>query len=150
MRQSLLGALAVATFATATFALAGAAGPPQSVTFPMKAENGSILNGSATIAQDKSDPSSVTISIVYKDVMFIPENVYPAHIHKGTCDKLDPKPAYPLTSMNSGKSTTLLKGVSLNELLKHSFAINVHSPTDIAKYVSCGDIAETETTKSGY
>jgi hypothetical protein len=151
MHRFTLGVFAAAILTGATFALAGA-GDQQSITFPMRAENGSILNGMATITADKNDPSSLTVSIVYKDVMFIPENIYPAHIHKGTCDRLDPKPAYPLKSMMTGRSTTDLKGVTLAELLKHSYSINVHSPTDIAKYVSCGEIAlpEKETSKNGY
>jgi len=114
--------------------------PPATVTVMMKAENGSVLNGTATITQDKTDPKSVTVSILYRDVMFIPENFYPTHIHKGTCAKLDPKPAYPLKAMNTGKSVTVLKGVSLAELLAHPYAINVHSPTNMGKYLSCGEI----------
>ena len=139
MRRFRPGIPAAATLA-AMLALVGAAGTPQSVTFPMKAENGSILNGTATITQDGTDPKTVTVSILYKDVMFIPENTYPTHIHKGTCAKLDPKPAYPLKAMNTGKSVTILKGVSLAELLAKPFAVNVHSPKDMSKYVSCGEI----------
>jgi hypothetical protein len=143
------GALALALATQAPIHAAG--GPSGSVTLAMKAQNGSVLNGTATITQDKTDPKSVTVSILYKDVMFIPENFYPTNIHKGTCAKLDPKAAYPLKAMNTGKSVTVLKGVSLAELLSHPYAINVGSPTDTSKYLSCGQIvAPAVGSKSGY
>ncbi len=64
----------------------------------------------------------------------------PDHIHKGTCANLDPKPAYILKPVVGGKSVTMVK-VSLADLLKEPMGINVHaSPTDLKKYVACGDI----------
>ena len=67
----------------------------------------------------------------------------PAHIHKGTCEKLDPKPAYPLTLVADGKSETTIPGVTLADLAKGSYAINVHkSTTDIPTYVSCGNLGK--------
>jgi len=145
----IVGALALALLAQAPARAGGE--PPVRVTILLKAENGSILNGTATLTREKADPGSVIVSILYKDVMFIPENFYPTHIHKGTCTKLDPKPAYPLKPMNTGKSVTVLKGVSLAGLLSHPYAINVHSPTDPSKYLSCGEIVmppKKETTKN--
>jgi len=35
-------------------------------------------------------------------------NAQPAHIHKGTCAKLDATPAYPLDNVVKGKSTTMV------------------------------------------
>ena len=65
----------------------------------------------------------------------------PAHIHKGTCDKLDPKPTYPLKSVVKGESETTVPDVTIAMLEKAPFAINVHkSTTEIAVYVSCGSI----------
>jgi len=65
----------------------------------------------------------------------------PAHIHKGTCDKLDPKPTYPLKAIHGGTSETTIPKVTIADLEKSPFAINVHkSTTDIATYVSCGNI----------
>ncbi|MHB1668247.1 MAG: hypothetical protein ACYCSR_05310 [Thiomonas sp.] len=64
----------------------------------------------------------------------------PDHIHKGTCANLDPKPAYVLKPVVGGKSVTMVNA-SLSDLLKEPMAINVHaSPTDLKKYVACGDI----------
>ncbi len=66
----------------------------------------------------------------------------PAHIHKGTCEKLDPKPTYPLKSVHDGQSETVIEGVTLAQLQKAPFAINVHKSTkEIPVYVSCGNLA---------
>jgi hypothetical protein len=65
----------------------------------------------------------------------------PAHIHKGTCDKLDPKPAYPLKTVHDGQSETTVEGVTIAQLEKAPYAINVHkSAKEIPVYVSCGNI----------
>ncbi len=69
----------------------------------------------------------------------------PAHIHKGTCEKLDPKPTYPLTTVKDGKSETTIPGVTLADLAKGNYAINVHkSTTDLPTYVSCGNLAKAK------
>ena len=79
-------------------------------------------------------------------------NAQPAHIHKGTCAKLDPTPAYPLKNVVNGKSVTVV-AVPLNTLLAGKYAINMHrSAKQMKIYVACGDItrhsapAETVTT----
>ena len=65
----------------------------------------------------------------------------PAHIHKGTCDKLDPKPTYPLKSVHDGQSETTVEGVTIAQLQKAPYAINVHkSAKEAAIYVSCGNL----------
>lgn len=65
----------------------------------------------------------------------------PAHIHKGTCDKLDPKPTYPLKAVHGGESETTIEGVTIAQLEKAPFAINVHKSTkEIPVYVSCGNL----------
>jgi hypothetical protein len=65
----------------------------------------------------------------------------PAHIHKGTCDKLDPKPAYPLKPVHDGQSETTIEGVTIAQLQKSPYAINVHkSAKEAAVYVACGNI----------
>lgn len=70
-----------------------------------------------------------------------PEGVaQPAHIHAGTCANLDPKPAYGLSPVKGGISSTVVS-VSIRALMASPMAINVHeSPKDIPKYVACGDI----------
>jgi hypothetical protein len=65
----------------------------------------------------------------------------PAHIHKGTCDKLDPKPAYPLKTVHDGVSETTIENVTIAQLEKSPFAINVHKSTkELPVYVSCGNL----------
>ena len=65
----------------------------------------------------------------------------PAHIHKGTCEKLDPKPAYPLKAVHDGQSETTVEGVTIAQLQKAPYAINVHkSAKEAAVYVSCGNL----------
>lgn len=65
----------------------------------------------------------------------------PAHIHKGTCEKLDPKPTYPLKVVHDGQSETTVEGVTIAQLQKSPYAINVHkSAKEAAIYVSCGNL----------
>ncbi len=65
----------------------------------------------------------------------------PAHIHKGSCTKLDPAPWKPLNPVVNGQSFTHLKGVSVAEIKKGAHATNVHkSANDLKTYVSCGDL----------
>ena len=65
----------------------------------------------------------------------------PAHIHKGTCEKLDPKPLYALTTVHEGQSEKTIEGVTIAQLQKTPHAINVHkSAKEAAIYVACGNI----------
>jgi hypothetical protein len=103
-------------------------------TFKLGAQNDSGENGTATLTQTAD-------GLVVKLALTGGTGDQPAHIHKGTCDKLDPKPAYPLTTVSDGTSTTTLKDVKLSELTSGTYAINVHkSTTDIKTYVACGNL----------
>jgi len=66
----------------------------------------------------------------------------PAHIHVGTC----PVPSavkFPLANVVDGKSTTTVE-IALKDLLKDTYAINVHlSAAEASKYVACGDLKVT-------
>ncbi len=105
------------------------------LTVPMKALGGSGETGSAVL-RDTAKGLVVTIHI--KNA----KGPQPAHIHKGSCAKLDPKPEYPLHNVVNGMSVTTVPGVTIGELIGKS-AINVHkSLTDIPTYVSCGDVAK--------
>lgn len=65
----------------------------------------------------------------------------PAHIHDGSCAKLNPKPKYPLNVVIDGISTSVID-VPLTQLTAGGFAVNVHKSTsDIPTYVACGDLA---------
>jgi hypothetical protein len=103
-------------------------------TFKISSQNGSGESGTATLTQSGG-------SLTVKLSLTGSSGEQPAHIHKGTCAKLDPKPAYPLTTVSDGKSETTIKDLKLSKLLAGSYAINVHkSTTDIKDYVACGDL----------
>lgn len=100
---------------------------------PMKAQNGSGETGTTTLKDTKN---GLVVTIHIKNA----KGPQPAHIHQGSCAKLDPKPEYPLHNVVNEMSVTTVKGVTIGEL-NGKAAINVHkSLTDIATYVSCGDI----------
>jgi hypothetical protein len=106
-----------------------------SVTVTMNAQNASGETGTAKLEQTGSD---VTVTLALTGGGSDPQ---PAHIHQGTCAKLNPAPKYPLTNVVAGKSVTVLKGMKLTDLETGAFAVNVHKSTsDIGTYVSCGDI----------
>ncbi len=113
---------------------------PNAMTKPLQikllAQNNSGETGTATL-MDSSKGLVVKLRLTggEKDVD------QPAHIHKGTCDKLDPKPTYPLKTVQNGESETTVPDVTIAELEKSPFAINVHKSTkEIPVYVSCGNI----------
>lgn len=136
-----LFALAAAASMTA---VAFAADPaPMNVTVTMGAQNGSNETGTATLTQRGND---VQVSV---DLQNAPAAPQPAHIHPGTCAKLNPAPKYPLSNVVNGKSMTTLKNVKLSDLTSGGFAINVHkSASDLATYVSCGDISAVQPSAS--
>ncbi len=90
-------------------------------------------------------------------------DVHPAHIHEGTCDNLDPNPAYPLSNVGLDmledgtptvgeemvgaasaipiESSVTTVDVALDDLLAEDYAISVHeSPENAENYIACGDI----------
>jgi uncharacterized cupredoxin-like copper-binding protein len=110
-----------------------------------------VFNSGAGIAQ-QTNPASGGVE------------PHPAHIHQGTCDKLNPKPYLPLNDVRLGlpigtpnatpetmvgsggafpaeTSVTTNVKTSLDDLLKNPYAINVHlSAQKIDTYIACGDI----------
>jgi hypothetical protein len=102
----------------------------------MGAMNKSRQDGSASVA-DKGKGVEVKIT-VFNEPKGASE---PAHIHKGTCKNLDPAPWKPLKNVVNGASVTEIPGLTVAELKKGTYAINVHkSATDLKTYVSCGDL----------
>lgn len=132
IRALLAGALLVASALPAPAAeTMKAQTASQNVT--MGAQNASGETGSTTL-RDTANGLVVTIHI--KNA----KGPQPAHIHKGSCAKLDPKPEYALHNVINGMSVTTVKGVTIAEL-KGKSAVNVHkSLKDLKTYVSCGDI----------
>ena len=124
----LLGLLAVLGFAAAVTAA-------DSMKVTMAPQSGSSESGTATLTKEGADTTKVVVNLSGAT------GQQPAHIHKGTCTNLDPKPSYPLSPVSNGKSETVVKA-SLDDLSKGGYAINVHkSAQDVKTYVSCGEIA---------
>ncbi|HEY5426256.1 MAG TPA: hypothetical protein VIJ77_06890 [Candidatus Tumulicola sp.] len=125
-------ALGAISFAFATPVTAATS----TLTVNLASQNNSGESGTATLTQ-QPDGVQVVISLANA-----PTSAQPAHVHMGTCDKLNPAPEYPLTSITAGSSTTLIKGVTIDQLLAKPVAINVHKSTsDLGTYVACGNIA---------
>ncbi len=127
--------LLVAVAAAAVLGASAGAATPTTVTFPMKALNASGETGTATVTQVAT---GVKVVVSLKGA---PATAQPTHIHVGTCGNINKAPEYPLTNTVGGKSTTVVKGVTLAQLLAGHYAVNVHkSATAIGTYVSCGNI----------
>src|SRR6185503_18476956 len=104
----------------------------KAVTVRIHAQNKSGEAGTARLTPE-GDQTKVEISLKGADKA----GSQPAHIHDGSCKKLDPKPKYGLSNIESGKSTTTVP-VKLDELTGGNLAINVHkSAADLKTYVAC-------------
>ncbi len=66
---------------------------------------------------------------------------HPLHIHKGICTDLDPTPAYALNDLKGGVSDTVVN-VSLSDLSKSKFAIEMHASADNSAAIACGNIGQ--------
>ena len=62
------------------------------------------------------------------------------HIHSGQCGDSLGAPVHVLTSFSDGMSSSVLTGVSFDDLLTGDFAINAHSNDDPGVYTACGNI----------
>jgi hypothetical protein len=131
MRFIVFGILALACLGMSIPALAAHA----PVTVKMAALNGSGETGTATLS-DMAGKTKVVIKLTGESA----SGSQPAHIHPGTCAKLNPAPKYLLKNVVGGTSTTVVDA-PLASLLGGKFAINVHeSAANLQKYVSCGNI----------
>lgn len=135
--MSLRFAAATAAFVLATSSIALAAGP---VKFTLHPQNHSGETGEVTMTQQGDD---VVVAVTTQNAP--PNTAQPIHIHKGTCDTLDPKPTYPLQTLQNGTSTTTLKNMTLAQLQTGGFAINIHHSTaDVPTYYACGNIPKAK------
>ena len=104
------------------------------VTVKLDAQNGSGETGTATFT-----PQGNKTQVVLQ-MTGAPADAQPAHIHDGSCAKLNPAPKIPLQNVVNGKSTTVLE-MPIKEVMAGG-AVNVHKSTeDLKTYVSCGDVA---------
>ena len=145
--QLLVSVLALATATGVALAQdakkEGKKGSAKIVNVRMHAQNKSGESGSAKLTPEGADKTRVEISLKGG-----PKGTpQPAHIHEGSCAKLDPKPKYGLENVVDGKSTTVVpQGIDA----VRGMAINVHkSADDLKTYVSCGDIGKGGAMKKG-
>ncbi|MGB8965134.1 MAG: hypothetical protein WCB99_05795 [Candidatus Cybelea sp.] len=132
MKNAFILLTSFALVAVMQLAPAGAATSTLKVT--LDAQNGSGETGTATLTQVGSD---VQVVIALKGA---PTTAQPAHIHNGVCSDLGGV-VHPLSNVVNGSSTTTVKGVTIDGLLKQTSAINVHeSAANLGKYVACGNI----------
>jgi hypothetical protein len=129
MRSVILTLLIAGLFGNAALAL------DETVSVKLEAQNNSGQSGSATLM-----PEGKNTKVVIQ-IPGAPGGVaQPAHIHLGTCDKLDKAPKWNLEAVKDGRSVTVVP-VSLDTILKEKTAINVHkSAAEAQIYVSCGNI----------
>ena len=105
------------------------------VTVNLSAQNASGESGTATLT-----PQGDKTQVVIKLTGAPSGTPQPAHIHDGSCAKLDPKPRVPLQNVVDGGSTTTLD-MKLGDIMSKGGAINVHkSAADVKTYVACGDM----------
>ncbi len=77
------------------------------------------------------------------------EAPHPVHIHEGTCDDLNPEPAFPLEDVEGGTSSTTID-VGATELLEGEYAVNVHESADqLDTYIACGEIPSRDDVIQG-
>ena len=91
------------------------------VVVQLDQKSSSGQTGTATLTSTIDNKTQVVIELKGEP----PDAQEPAHIHTGTCKKLNPKPAYPLTNVSGGTSTTTVNA-SLSSLETGRFAVNVH------------------------
>jgi Cu/Zn superoxide dismutase len=100
----------------------------------LEEQNGSGESGTAELRGEDGQ------TIVEISLDGAPAAAQPAHIHKGTCENLDPTPAYPLEDVADGRSTST-EAVTLEELRNGEYAINVHKSNEEPQtYVACGNL----------
>jgi hypothetical protein len=128
-------AFAAATIVAIAWATAGAY--PTTLRLKLHAQNRPGETGTVTFEQI---PGAVKIVVKMPGGQ---NGTQPVHIHTGTCAKLNPVPKYTLTNIVDGSSTTTISGITLGDLLRGKYVIDVHeSSADIKRYVACAAIAK--------
>jgi hypothetical protein len=107
-------------------------------SYPLVSQSGSGETGTVTIAPAPGGGSLVTVTTVGQGA-----DPQPVHVHKGQCVLIDPKPTYPLATLQNGKSVTTLKEVTPAQLESGQWAVNVHkSTTEGNVWVACANITK--------
>ncbi len=126
--------LPVVAAASLLLAAGGALAQDAPVTVKLSPQNGSGEPGTATFTPEGSNKTQVVVQL-----SGAPATAQPAHIHDGSCAKLNPAPKIPLQNVVNGKSTTVLD-MPMKQVMAGG-AVNVHkSAQDVKTYVACGDL----------
>jgi len=115
-----------------------AAAQSNALTLTLSPQNGSGISGTATLTDMGNGKTHVVMQASGAGA-----GPQPAHIHPGSCDQLDPTPAFTLSSVVNGMSTTDVDA-SLQQLLDGKYAVHMHKSQDeLTVYVACADIIRT-------
>ena len=97
------------------------AGPGQSaITVQLQPKGNSGVSGTATLT-----PQGNQTKVVVQLTGNTSGVAQPAHFHTGTCDKLDPKPKFPLADVVNGASSSVVSA-PVAELTSGQYTINIH------------------------
>lgn len=135
MRKAIgAGLLFVSSVLTLAATAANAADNSGGRVFALNSQNGSGEHGTVAL-KPRGAKTVVEIHLIGA-----PSSAQPAHIHMGTCAKLNPAPKYPLTSTIGGISETTVDE-PIAALTAGGMAVNVHkSANDLKDYVACGNL----------
>lgn len=129
MRREPIMLLLAGVFSAAAFAL------DDVVTVRLEPMSDSGQAGTATLTPE-GDKTKVVILLSNAPA----GGVQPAHIHLGSCDKLDKAPKWHLEAVRDGRSLTVIP-VPLETILQERTAVNIHkSAAEPQVYVSCGNV----------
>ncbi len=99
--------------------------------------NDSGVTGTATLYEDGDQ------TIVDLDLEGTGEN-HPAHIHEGTCDDIQPEPAYNLENVGEDGVSVSLVDAPLQELIDGDYVIDLHrAPNELGTLIVCAAIEGT-------
>lgn len=105
------------------------------ITVQLQPKGNSGVSGTATLTP-KGNQTQVVVQLK-GNISNVPQ---PAHFHSGTCDKLDPKPKFPLTDVVNGTSSSVVSA-TVSELTSGQYTINVHkSAAEVKTSVACGNV----------
>jgi len=126
--------------ALAAFTAVGpaAAQDDESVEFDLNELNESGVTGTAVLTAE-GDETNVTLELTGDAIV----GGHPVNIYEGTCDDLDPNPAFELMEVDEDGLSETTVDVSLEDLTGDTpYAINVLlSSEELGVYIACGDIA---------
>jgi len=96
--------------------------------------NDSGVSGTATLIETGDQ------TIVQLDLEDTGEN-HPAYIHPGSCDNLQPEPAFLLQNVGPDGQSTSVVDASLEDLIAGDFAVNLRiAPNELGTIIVCADI----------